>query len=96
MQIDWFYRDAVPVGTSATSLLLAGATLLDNVLGPPSPAGHPLIHHFGLAGLCRAQIKHIDQFQYSESTTWPPLPRCRRYACGWTIEKMLKHIADCL
>ena len=27
---------------------------------PPSP-GHPLIHHFGLARLCRAQLEIIDQ-----------------------------------
>ena len=32
---------------------------------PPPPPGHPLIHHFGHAGLCRAEVKHIDQFQTS-------------------------------
>ena len=65
MHIDWIYRDALPVGTSATSPLLTGATLLDDVQGTPPPPRHPIIHHFGHAGLCRAQIKHIDQFQPS-------------------------------
>ena len=32
---------------------------------PPPPHTHTLIHHFGHAGLCIAQIKHIDQFQTS-------------------------------
>ena len=63
MQIDWIYRDAVPVGTSATSLMLTSATLRDDVKGPPPK--HPLIHHFVHAGLCRAQIKHIDRFRPS-------------------------------
>ena len=64
IQIDRIHRDAVPVGTSATSLLLTCATLPDNVRGPPPPPPrHPIIHHFGYAGLCRAEIKHIDQFQ---------------------------------
>ena len=31
----------------------------------PPPPRHPLILHFVHAGLCRAQIKHIDQFQPS-------------------------------
>ena len=67
MQIDWSYRNAVPAGTSATSLMLTGATLLDDVQGPPPPPPkrHPIIHHFGHAGLCRAQIKHPDQFRLS-------------------------------
>ena len=63
MQIDWIYRDAVLVGTS-TTLILTGATLLDDVQGTPPPR-HPIIHHFGHAGLCRAQSKHNDQFQPS-------------------------------
>ena len=43
MPIDWIYRDAVPVETSATSLLLTGATLPDDVRGPPPPPQrHPL------------------------------------------------------
>ena len=58
MQIDWIYRDAVPVGTSATSLLLMSKE-------PPPPPRHPIIHHFGHAGLCRAHIKHRDQLWLS-------------------------------
>ena len=67
MPIDWMYRDAVPAVTSATSLMLTGATLPDDVQGtPPPPAKrHPIIQNFGHAGLCRAHIKHIDQFQPS-------------------------------
>ena len=61
MQIHWIYRYAVHVGTSATSLMLTGATLPDDVQGPK----HPLILHFVHAGLCRAQIKHIDRFKPS-------------------------------
>ena len=30
---------------------------------PPPLPGHPLIHHFGHAGLCRAQLEGVDQFQ---------------------------------
>ena len=30
---------------------------------PPPPPGHPLIHHFGHAGLCRAEMEGVDQFQ---------------------------------
>ena len=56
----------MPIGTSATSLLLTGATLLDDVQGPPPPPHtHTLILYFGHAWLCRAEIKHIDQFQPS-------------------------------
>ena len=47
MQIDKIYRDVVRVGTSATSPMLNGAILPDDVQGT----------------LCGAQIKHIDQFQ---------------------------------
>ena len=65
MPIDWIYKDAVPAGTSTTSLLLIGATLPDDVQGTPRPPRHPIIHHFGHAGHCRAQIKHIDQFRLS-------------------------------
>ena len=65
MPIDWIYKNAVPTGTSATSLMLTGATLPGNVQGPPPPKRHPIIHHFGHAGLCRAHIKHIDQFRPS-------------------------------
>ena len=65
MPIDGIYRDAVQAGTSATSLLLTGATLPHDVQGTPPPPRHPIIHHFGHAGLCRAHIKHIDQFQPS-------------------------------
>ena len=54
MPIDWIYRDEVPVGTSTTSLLLIGATLLDDVPGPPLSHRHPLIQQFGHTGLCRA------------------------------------------
>ena len=32
---------------------------------PPPPREHPLIYHFGHAGLRKAQVKHIDQFQES-------------------------------
>ena len=63
MPIDWMYGDAVPVGTSTTSLPLTGATLPHDVQGTPPPPRHPIIHHFGHAGLCRAQIKHFDQYQ---------------------------------
>ena len=58
------------VGTSATSLMLTGATLRDEFQGPPPPTlRHPIIHHFVRAGLCRAQIKHNDQFR-RELTNW--------------------------
>ena len=65
MPIDCIYRDAVPAATSAISLMLTGATLPDDVQGTPPPPRHPMFHHFGHAGLCRAQIKHIDQFRPS-------------------------------
>ena len=55
----------MPVGPSATSLLMTGATLPDGVQGNPPPPGHPLIHHLGHAGLCKAQVNHINQFQTS-------------------------------
>ena len=64
MLIEAIYTDAVPLGTSANSLLMTGATLPDDVQGPPPPR-KPLIHHFDHAWLCRAQIYHIDQFQPS-------------------------------
>ena len=60
MPIHWIYRDVVPVGSSAPSLLLTVALLFDDAQGPPPPHTHTLIHHFGHAGLRRAQIHHID------------------------------------
>ena len=30
---------------------------------PSPPRGHPLIHHFGHARLCTAEVEDIDQFQ---------------------------------
>ena len=66
MPIDWIYRDDVPAGTSAISLTVTGATLRDDVQGtPPPPPRHPIIHHFGHAGLCRAHIKNVDQIRLS-------------------------------
>ena len=65
MQIDWIYRDAVLVGTSATSLMLICATLPDDVQRTPPPPRHSICHHFVRAGLRRAQIQHIDRFQPS-------------------------------
>ena len=41
MPIDWIYRDAVAVGTFANSLLMTGATLRDDVQGPPPPKKPP-------------------------------------------------------
>ena len=85
MQIKCIYRDAVPVGTSATSMLLTGETLLDDVQGPPPPR-HPTIHHFGHAGLCRAQIKHIDQFRpsnYQLESTGLRSPRSHAVPGDW-------------
>ena len=61
----WIYRDDVLVGTSATSLMLTGATLPYDVEGTPPPPRHPMIHHFVGAGLCRAYSQHIDQFEPS-------------------------------
>ena len=58
--MDWIYRDVVRVATSATSLLMTGETLPDGVQAPPPPPRHPLIHHFGHVGLCRAEVEHID------------------------------------
>ena len=61
MPIEWIYRDAALVEASATSLLSTGAALRNDVPRPPPP--HiPFICQFGHAGLCRAQMKHSDQF----------------------------------
>ena len=65
MPIDRIYRDAVPVEASATSLLSTGTTLPDNFPRPPPPTTTRFICQFGHGGICRAQMKHIDQFQPS-------------------------------
>ena len=61
MPIDWIYRDVVPVGTSATSLQLTGATLLDDVSGPP-PTRHPLIHHLAMLGSAEPKSSTLTNF----------------------------------
>ena len=53
MPIDWIYRDAVPVETSATSLPSTGTTLPHDVPAPPPPHT-PFICQFGHGGLYRA------------------------------------------
>ena len=55
----------MPIGPSATSIVMTSATLPDDVQGTPPPPRHPLNHHLGHAGLCTAQVKHINQFQTS-------------------------------
>ena len=66
MQNDLIYRDCVVVGTSASSLVLTGATLPYDVRGhPPPKKKRPLTHHSGHDELCEAQIKHIDQLEPS-------------------------------
>ena len=77
MAIEYIYKDAVPVGISANSLLMTGATLPDDVQGPPPPQ-IPLIHHFGHAGLCRAEIQHIDEFRPS-SYQFQSIGPCRAH-----------------
>ena len=42
---------------------MTSAPLPNDVQAPPPPPGHPLIHHFGHARLCRAQVEEVDQFQ---------------------------------
>ena len=63
MPIDWIYKDAMPVGTSATLLLMTGATRL--MMSKQPPPRHPMVHHFVRVGLCRAHIAHNDPFQPS-------------------------------
>ena len=63
MPFDWIYSDAVPFEASATSLLLTGTTLPDDVPAPPPDT--PFICQCGHAGLCRAWMKHSDQFKPS-------------------------------
>ena len=63
----------MPIGTSATSLLMTGATLPDDVQGTPLPRGYPKIYHFVRARLCRARVQHNDQFQplnYKLQSSW--------------------------
>ena len=43
--------------------MMTGALLPNDVQAPPPPPGEPLIHHFGHARLCRAQMDGVDQFQ---------------------------------
>ena len=62
MPIKWIYRDAAPVEDSATSLLSTGAALPNDV---PPHTHIPFICQFGHDGLCRAKMKHSDQFQPS-------------------------------
>ena len=61
MPIDWIYRDAVPVETSATSLLSTGTTLPDDVQGPPPPPTPPSFANLVMLG----SAEQIDQFQPS-------------------------------
>ena len=64
MPIDGIYRDVVRGETFATSLLMIGATLPDDVQGtPPPPPRRPIMQHFVRAGLCRAQITHNDPWR---------------------------------
>ena len=65
MPIDRIYRDAMLVGTSATLQLLTGATLPDDVQGPPPPPRTLHNSPFWNFGLYKPQIKHIDQFRPS-------------------------------
>ena len=80
------------VPTSATSLLITGE-LLPNDVQPPPPPGHPLIHHFSHGRLCRPQVVDIDQFQtpyyHLESSglcrAQDPL-ECQLTACTETLD----------
>ena len=52
----------MPVGTSATSLLLTGATLPDDVLRPPPPLGTPYFTVLFILGSAEPRSSTLTDF----------------------------------
>ena len=63
MPIDCMYRDAGSVGLFELPQLHSRLPVHSCLMmsKPPPPPGHPLIHHFRHARLCRAQMEGVDQ-----------------------------------
>ena len=66
MHTHCIYREAMRVGTCATPLMLTGATLPNDVQGPPPPR-HPLNLHFVHAGF--AEPNSITMTIFSRHST---------------------------
>ena len=65
----WMYRDAVPAGTSAISLMLTGATLPDDVQGTPPPKDTPEFTILVMLGSAEARSSTLTNFS-RQVTNW--------------------------
>ena len=69
MQIDWIQGYTMPVGTSATSLLMPSAPLPDDVQGTPPPQDTPKFTILFLVGSAEPRSSTMTNFS-RQVTNW--------------------------
>ena len=62
MPIEWIYRDTVPVEAFATSLLMTGAALPNDVSPPPPPPAPPSFANLVMLGSAEPRCSIVTNF----------------------------------